>query len=295
MTRLYVSDLDGTLLDSGGALSPFTRATLARLLDRGVLFTVASARSAPSIRAVLGGLPLALPVIEMDGAQITDVRTGEHLAVNALPAALAAELVALPAADHVTPMLVCTDGRRDRLLVDRVENAGAAWYLDRLREGGDLRLREETPLAEGLKDQVTGIVHIGRFDPVIALREEIERRHAGEVVFHLDENPYTPGWWWLRVQDRRVSKGNALRQLAELAAVPVADTVVFGDALNDLSMFQTAGRAIAVANAAAEILSAAHEIIGPHDEDSVARRILAGMEGATETPRHHAAGDAGAA
>ena len=64
MNTVYVSDLDGTLLRSDATLSVFSRDTLTRLLSEGLLFTVASARSVASIRPILAGLKLPLPIIE---------------------------------------------------------------------------------------------------------------------------------------------------------------------------------------------------------------------------------------
>ena len=60
--RLYISDLDGTLLADNAALSEASHRGLLRILQAGVPFTVASARSIVSIRHTLGELPLTLPV-----------------------------------------------------------------------------------------------------------------------------------------------------------------------------------------------------------------------------------------
>ena len=57
---LYVSDLDGTLLQDDATLSPRGRALLTELLDDGVPFTVASARSIGSMGPILQGLDLSL-------------------------------------------------------------------------------------------------------------------------------------------------------------------------------------------------------------------------------------------
>ena len=65
---LYVSDLDGTLLDRNARLSDITRYGLTRLLDAGLTFTVATARHVSSVRQILEGLPLQLPVISSNGA-----------------------------------------------------------------------------------------------------------------------------------------------------------------------------------------------------------------------------------
>ena len=81
---LYVSDLDGTLLRNDTSLSQYSRETLNALLDQGLLFTVASARSIASMRHVLADLPLRLPVIEFNGAFVSDLASGQHYLVRAL-------------------------------------------------------------------------------------------------------------------------------------------------------------------------------------------------------------------
>lgn len=45
MNPLYVSDLDGTLLRSDESLSPFTAETIQGLIEKGMLFSYATARS----------------------------------------------------------------------------------------------------------------------------------------------------------------------------------------------------------------------------------------------------------
>ena len=85
LSIVYVSDLDGTLLRGNTTLSAFSRYTLNALLDGGLQFTVASARSVASMRPILEGLRLTLPVVEFNGAFITDLYTGEHAIVHSLP------------------------------------------------------------------------------------------------------------------------------------------------------------------------------------------------------------------
>ena len=82
--KVYVSDLDGTLLQSDGTLSDYSREKLTELLESGVHFTVASARAWGEIVPVLGDLPLTLPIIAINGAYLTDYKTGKHLVINNL-------------------------------------------------------------------------------------------------------------------------------------------------------------------------------------------------------------------
>ncbi len=79
---LYISDLDGTLLRDNASLSDYARTSLSRMLHAGLPFTVASARSIVAIRSILEGLPLRLPVVEFNGAFISDFATGAHRCIH---------------------------------------------------------------------------------------------------------------------------------------------------------------------------------------------------------------------
>ena len=79
---LYISDLDGTLLHSDVTLSTHALTTRQQLLRDGAPITFASARSIGSMGPILQGLEVTLPVIEFNGAFLSDLHTGEHLWIN---------------------------------------------------------------------------------------------------------------------------------------------------------------------------------------------------------------------
>lgn len=72
MTTLYVSDLDGTLLNDNQKLDEESLETLNSLIDRGMNFTIATARSIDSVRSIINGLNLRLPIILINGVFIFD-------------------------------------------------------------------------------------------------------------------------------------------------------------------------------------------------------------------------------
>ena len=55
-TTLYVSDMDGTLLNSQSVISPATAAILSRVISAGALFTVATARTPATVVPLLSGV-----------------------------------------------------------------------------------------------------------------------------------------------------------------------------------------------------------------------------------------------
>ena len=82
---LYVSDLDGTLLTPREDLSPFTIRVLNRLVEQGMAFTYATARSQHSADVVTRGLTKSLPVIIYNGAFIRRGERRETLLRQLLP------------------------------------------------------------------------------------------------------------------------------------------------------------------------------------------------------------------
>lgn len=76
---------------------------------------------------------------------------------------------------------------------------------------------------------------------------------------------------WIDVGPPGVSKASGLARIAEYYGVSSADTVVFGDAHNDLTMFEWAGYAVAMGQAAPEVRAAADEVAPSVWDDGVAR------------------------
>ena len=271
---LYVSDVDHTLLDSAGTLSDHSRVTLNRLLAQGLRFTVASARSSASLRSLLAGLELSLPVIEFNGAFVSDLASGRHHLVHALAPALAADLWALLLADGQVPFVSTYDGNADRLYYDRVRNAGMEWYLEDRRRHRDPRLCRLESLRDGLRDQVVCLTVIGRRCRLLALQRTIDRRHENAVRSYCFENTYSPGWHWLTLLDRRATKEQGVAALRLLRPeLQGCRLVAFGDGANDIGLLQAADVGLAVANAEPELKRQASAVIATNDDDAVARYL----------------------
>lgn len=269
MHRLYLSDLDGTLLNSAGEVSERTRQGLEELLQEGLPFTVASARSHFSIRKLFGDLEFTLPIIEFNGAFLTDYRTGRHLEVYALGRALGEEVFDRVTRTGLRPFVCSYDGREDCLHYDELVNAGMVWYEARRRAAGDPRLRRTVRLRDTLAEQVVSLTVMAPDRPRIeALRDELAETYGEQLQLFCYENEYSPGNWWLTIHHAAASKHIAMRRLRE-AHAPSAELVAFGDNVNDLLMLEHADVAVAVANAVEPVRAVADHVIGTNDEDSV--------------------------
>jgi len=273
--RLFVSDLDGTLLDGSGRLSAFARRELERLLERDLPFTVASARSAASIRPIFDGLPLRLPVIEFNGAFLTDLASGRHLLCRALAPAIVEALVEEGTRRGLPPFLSAFDGAADRLHFLPPVNEGWRWYVEDRTRARDARVNPVRDLRPYLGEQIVCLTFIGLSDAIEPLCALVEERFLDRVRLTVMPNMYNPGWLWMTVHDREATKARAIETLAADLGIAMADVTVFGDEVNDIPMFEAAGRAVAVGNAHPRLKAAAHAVIEPHGADSVVRYLLA--------------------
>lgn len=268
MKTLYVSDLDGTLLNRKDKLSPYTIRVLQEVQKReDVCFSYATARSYVTAAQVTQGLTVALPVIVYNGAFIIENHTGRVLASCGFSGEDTAAARALFGAHGLSPLVYSRQERQDRVsfLPPDPENRGLARYF--AARQGDPRFRPVETEAELYAGEVFYFTCI------------LDDREAGDAVRRaLGDDPrfrctlqkelYTPEYF-LELMPPRATKANAARRLKELLG---CDRVVaFGDAVNDLPLFAAADECYAVENAVEELKAAATGVIPSNRQDGVAR------------------------
>lgn len=69
--------------------------------------------------------------------------------------------------------------------------------------------------------------------------------------------------------NKAFNKGDAVRRLAAAAGVPLADTVAFGDSMNDAEMLTTAGLGICMGNGSERLKAIADEVCGDVGADGL--------------------------
>ena len=275
--RLYISDLDGTLLRNDAMLSSYAKRKLNALLSEGLHFTVASARNVHSVRALLAGLNMNLPVIGSNGAYISEFKTGSPLMINSIDNDVAKEIFSLIGSHSSVPFVTSHNGKEDRLYFNEIANEGMLWYLDERTAAGDKRLRRTANVEGKLDERIICLNVINRKEHLEGLFAEVIERYAEHVEINYFENPYSPGWHWMTVYDRKATKEYAIKELMEMLDFPVDELTVFGDSRNDISMFKIATKSVAVANALDEVKNCASVIIGPNEEDGVVDYITADL------------------
>lgn len=277
---LYVSDLDGTLLQPGGVLSDFARNTLNRLLDQGLLFTVATGRQLLSIQEVLRGLNLRLPIIEKDGAFVSDLHSGQHYAQHSIARETAVDILDVIMQAGHAPFINTYNGTRHGLCYQHSNRDGFSWYL-RLRQSfKDPRLIQTDLLQTVCSEHTIGFIVLDKEAVLQPLFDELMSRFPGQLSGYVQPYHDSPGFHWLVIHHEASQKDRGIMRMRELEKLSDVELVTFGDQVNDLPMLLAADRAYAMGNGDAAVHEVADAIIGSNSQDSVVRFILEEWESA---------------
>jgi 5-amino-6-(5-phospho-D-ribitylamino)uracil phosphatase len=272
---LYVTDLDGTLLDGERRVDRTTVEVINSLVADGLSFTIATARAQRSALPLLAGLDLRLPMIFLNGALIVDPAGGRVISRNVLNVAVARRVVDGYLAAGLRPFVFTSDSAgREHIYYPGAGNASEQHFVDRRLAAGDERFRLVTDFAPAFDEAVLVAKACGTPAELDAMAAALGT--DPDVCAHFGPDIYSPGHTWLEVCHPRANKGDAVRFVRD--QVGAGRLVCFGDNTNDLQMFAVADESYAVANAHPAAAVAATARIGSNLEHGVALHLRAAFQ-----------------
>lgn len=266
MSNLYVSDLDGTLLRSNETTSEYTNQVINSLVDKGMIFSYATARSLITAKKVTKGIHVKIPLIVYNGAFVMDNITEEILIANYFDDSVYSVLEDL-FHNAVYPIVYSFMGGREKFsFVPKMCTKGMNMFLESRK--GDIRTNEVNSLSKLKEGNIFYIVCIDEPEKLKPLYDKYKDKY--HCVYQMDI--YTKEQW-LEIIPQEASKSNAIKQLQTM--LDTEKLIVFGDGKNDIDMFQMADESYAVANAHEELKKYATGVIASNDEDGVAKWLTA--------------------
>lgn len=251
--RLVASDLDGTLLGAGGAVSARTRRAVEAIAAAGIHVVAATGRSQWTARPLIEPVTGIELVVCSNGASLYDVRQDVSLAEYPIPD---------PVIDAILTGLAerfpgCLYGWETS--ADLFYDGGFVDYrpaLDRL-PSPDLAVGPRPAPIRKLMIAHRDVQHYALLDALTPLLPP-------------DCLASTSGAPFVEVTGDGVHKAFGLQQVCARLGVAADEVLAFGDNHNDLAMLQWAGRGVAMANAQPVVLDAVTEVTASHLDDGVA-------------------------
>ena len=265
MKTLYVSDLDGTLLRSNETLSEYTSQTINQLVEEGMLFSYATARSYNTAHKVTKGFHAKIPLIVYNGAFVKDNVTGEILLSYDFSDDIFQVLDDL-LAHHIYPIVYYTVQQEEKFsyIKDKSTEAMKAFLNTRKGDSRDCPINHEKEFYQKHIFYITCIDEEEKLLPFYGKYQDQYRCIFQKDIYTNEQ--------WLEIMPKEASKSNAIMQLKDYRHCD--KVVVFGDGLNDIDMFEKADESYAVKNAHPQLKQLASGVIDSNDEDAVAKWLL---------------------
>jgi Cof subfamily protein (haloacid dehalogenase superfamily) len=256
--RLFLADVDGTLVTQDKVLTNRAIAAVAKLKQAGILFAITSGRPPRGMSMLIEPLELTTPIAAFNGG------------VFVRPDMSVIEQRTIP--DDVTPSVIEVLGSHG---VDVWVYRGADWFIRNpqaphvAREAWTVKF--EPTVVESFASVSDGVAKVvGVSDDYDAVQRAVDavRERFGDHVSAARSQPY-----YGDVTHPDANKGSVVRYLSETYDIPAEEIATIGDQPNDVLMFAHSGLSIAMGNASQEVQRSARRVTTSNEDEGFANAV----------------------
>ena len=256
--RLFLADVDGTLVTNDKVLTDRAVAAVAKLKQAGILFAITSGRPPRGMTMLVEPLQLTMPIAAFNGG------------VFVHPDMSVIKQQVIP--DEVTPTVIEVLGTHG---LDVWVYRGADWYIRDphgphvTREAWTVKF-DATVIGSfaPVSDQVAKVVGVS--DDYDAVQKGVDaiRERFGDHVSAARSQPY-----YADVTNPNANKGGVVQYLSQTYEIPTEQIATIGDQPNDVLMFAHSGLSIAMGNASHEVQEAARRVTTSNEDEGFANAV----------------------
>lgn len=267
MYKLVAIDLDGTLLNSKKRISEKNKGAIKKAIEAGVQVVVCSGRIYTGAKIFGKEIGTKLPLITCNGARIKDMNTNEVLFCKTLDVDVCKQVVDICKKEDVYFHTYI----EDTMFTEKLEYS-SLFYWERNKEL-PIKDRIDIQLIPCMKE-VLG-KHPNDISKLVIISNDLEKLAKVRKIVEQVQGvlAMSSNFDNFEVMNSEVSKGAALKFLAEKYGIKREEVIAIGDNENDLSMLEYAGLPISMANAEAYVKEVSLYVTLSNNEDGVAHAI----------------------
>lgn len=260
MIRLFVTDIDGTLLPAGSGIVPAKNVEAVQAMTRaGVKVVIATGRMYKAALPIAKQLGEQIPIIAYNGALIKS-SPGEILHAQYMDEAIALKLINF-------------FEERDWHLQSY---SGEVLYVPKRNDCVELYEKSQKVEAvevgwDGLREHAKDVPKLLSIslnpDEVTARIDEVKNFFGGQVEVTRSAQ------YFAECMAVGVSKANAIKIFADKLGIDNAEILAIGDSDNDLQMITSVGCGVAMGNAVEAVKAACPRITDTCDNDGFAKAV----------------------
>ena len=269
MKRLFVSDLDGTLLNSKTEVSDVTAEIINREIESGLNFTISTARTPATALKIIKRLNLKMPVMLMNGVLIYDMERKTYIQKAVMDETVIMILLGLIKTRGLNCFLYGLENNQFLAYYDSVDSTALNYFRNECIMKYDKKFIEVEDLSLIAGNDIIYCMLREPKERLEGLYRELSVVKGIKAEFYADI--YSDENYMLEIFSDQASKKEALSYLRNIGDY---DSVIsFGDNLNDMALRNASDYFYAVSNAHPDIQNMADAVIPSNDEDGVARFI----------------------
>lgn len=274
MKRLFVSDLDGTLLNADAEITAYTANIINEAISKGMNFTISTARTPTTALKILYKLNLQLPVMLMNGAIIYDMKSKRYVKKEVLDEQIVMVLLGLIKVKGLNCFLYGLTDDEFYAYYDSVDSQSLNYFRNERIMKYDKKFTEVEDLSLVKNKNIVYCMLREPKEKLEGLYRELSVVKGVKASFYPDI--YNSEYYMLEIYSDQASKENALNYIKKEGRY---DSVTgFGDNLNDIGIFNACDYFYAVSNAHPDIRNMANAVIPSNEEQGVAKYIEQMME-----------------
>jgi 5-amino-6-(5-phospho-D-ribitylamino)uracil phosphatase len=268
---LYITDLDGTLLNSDKELSNYTLDTINTLIAKGIYFSIATARTTASALKILAELNINLPVVLMNGVVIYDIREEKYIKIEEISEPTTNEIIHILNQHKISGFMYSISEEKLSTYYERMDTKALQEFIDeRVQKYNKSFEQVDSFLNKARGNKIIYFALVDQYERLAPVLDSLKTLQDIDAILYRDI--YADDQWYLEIHSKKASKYNAVKFLRENYKF---DKIIgFGDNYNDIPLFEACDECYAVSNAVEELKEKATGIIDECNSDGVAKFIF---------------------
>lgn len=269
--KLYISDMDGTLLNRDKEISSYTKDVINALIANGGYFSIASARTAATALKILEGINLNVPISLMNGVVIFNTLKSEYEKVEELSRETSVKIINTLADCSINGLMYTISENRLNTYYECLSSKILQDFVDERIKKYNKSFERVGCLLDKINEanKVVYFTLLDEYEPLLKVQGRLKDISGIETSLYHDV--YSEKTYLLEIYSSNASKFNAVKYIRNKFGF---DHVIgFGDNYNDIPMLKACNQFYAVENAVGELKELATGVIGDNNFDGVARFI----------------------
>ena len=285
MYKLVAIDLDGTLLNSYGIVTEYTKQTIKKCIQNGIEIVLASGRPNDSIEAIAKEIGATNYFISGNGALIYDMQKQENIYEKYMTKEKVLEIIKICEENSIsynvyTNKTILATSLKHNVLYYHKENLkkeeNKKTHINIVENMYEYvkQLNEEKFLKITVCDENNSIFNaiIRKLRKVDGI-EVLDVSHMSRKIIRQGTEEVPIEYYYTEISLAEVDKWNAIKFLQEKLGIEKEEIIAIGDNMNDKKMIEQAGLGIAMKGSNPIVSEVANYVTEGNNEDGVAKAL----------------------